>query len=259
MINSFSVNYGLSLSIYTFGFVDPITFNPFNLKSFMFVDVFTSLSTHYRLEDAVSYDLESYISDTTSIGHSELSSDVQSQATIEMLDSQETNITTTVAPVTSTTTTTTAQQALTPNQDTLETAPSNIVQISPPPIPEITALENVTATEDPLQPSPENEFNQWHEEGGEVNITESRNEGDQLRAMTDLESPEQDWQDDESHTSDDNWQDEFSPPMIDMPEFAQRTNEFIPSDDDNVYSMELRELLSRYVFCLRFMFYFIFD
>ncbi|XP_078182633.1 uncharacterized protein LOC144576203 isoform X3 [Carex rostrata] len=204
-----------------------------------------SLSTHYRLEDAVSYDLESYISDTTSIGHSELSSDVQSQATIEMLDSQETNITTTAAPVTSTTTTTTAQQASTPNQDTLETAPSNIVQISPPPIPEITALENVTATEDPLQPSPENEFNQRHEEGGEANITESRNEGDQLRTMTDMESPEQDWQDDESHTSDDNWQDEFSPPMIDMPEFAQRTNEFVPSDDDNVYSMELRELLSR--------------
>lgn len=212
--------------------------------------MFLCLSTHFRLENAGSHDLTSNISDTASIGHSEFSSDVQSQATTEVHDSQETDTTTAT-----TTTSTTMLLALTQIQDTQEAAPSDIVQISTPSVPETTTSENVMATEDPLQPSPQYEFDQQHEEGGEANITELRNEGDQRQAMMDGELQEQDWQDDESHTSDDNWQDEYSPPMIDPPVFAQRTNGFIPPDDDNVYSMELRELLSRYVFCLCFMFY----
>jgi hypothetical protein len=230
----------------------PVTFNPLNLKrnTFMFVDVFISLSTFFRLEHAGAHDLASNASDTASIGHSELSSDIQSQATMEVQDNPETNNTT------ATTTSTTMQQELTENQDTHtpETAPSNIEQISTPPISETTTSDNVLATEDPLQP-PQYEFDQQHEEVGEANITEFTNEGDQRQAMMDMDLQEQDWQDDESHTSDDNWQDEYPPPMIDPPVFAQRTNGFIPPDDDNVYSMELRELLGRYVFSLLFMFY----
>jgi hypothetical protein len=218
----------------------------------LFVDVFINLSTFFRLEHAGSHDLASNTSDTASIGHSELSSGIQSQATMEVQDNQETNNTTaTTTPITLAP----MQQELIQNQVTPETAPSSTAQISTTSIPETMSSENILATEDPLQPPPQYEFDQQHDEVGEANITELTNEGDQRQAVMDMNLQEQDWQDDESHTSDDNWQDEYSPPMIDPPVFAQRTNEFIPPDDDNVYSMELRELLSRYVFCLLFMFY----
>ena len=57
----------------------------------------------------------------------------------------------------------------------------------------------------------------------------------------------EEWQDDdESNDTADNWHDNTSDQPIDHDAaLIRRANTFIPGDDDNVYSTELRELLSR--------------
>lgn len=51
------------------------------------------------------------------------------------------------------------------------------------------------------------------------------------------------WHEDDSHEIIENWENQISdPPREQRP---RRVNRFVPPDDDNVYSMELRELLSR--------------
>ncbi|KAH7690774.1 putative E3 ubiquitin ligase protein [Dioscorea alata] len=56
----------------------------------------------------------------------------------------------------------------------------------------------------------------------------------------------QEWHEADSHASRENWQDGPSISLGDPQAILNRRfNRFIPSDDDNVYSMELRELLSR--------------
>lgn len=55
------------------------------------------------------------------------------------------------------------------------------------------------------------------------------------------------WHDDESHGTVENWQDDYQDSALDTGPIPRTENRFIPPDDDNVYSMELRELLSRYL------------
>ena len=54
------------------------------------------------------------------------------------------------------------------------------------------------------------------------------------------------WHDDESHGTMENWQDDYQDSALDTGPIPRTENRFIPPDDDNVYSIELRELLSRY-------------
>ncbi|AQK55339.1 RING/U-box superfamily protein [Zea mays] len=53
------------------------------------------------------------------------------------------------------------------------------------------------------------------------------------------------WHDNESHGTMENWQDDYQDSALDTGPIPRNENRFIPPDDDNVYSMELRELLSR--------------
>jgi hypothetical protein len=61
-----------------------------------------------------------------------------------------------------------------------------------------------------------------------------------------LQDEADDWHDDESHGTVENWQDDYQDSALDTGPIPRTENRFIPPDDDNVYSMELRELLSRY-------------
>jgi hypothetical protein len=63
-----------------------------------------------------------------------------------------------------------------------------------------------------------------------------------------LQDEHDEWHDDESHGTEENWQDDFQDSALDTGPIPRTENRFIPPDDDNVYSMELRELLSRYVY-----------
>ncbi|CAM0943265.1 unnamed protein product [Alopecurus aequalis] len=60
-----------------------------------------------------------------------------------------------------------------------------------------------------------------------------------------LQDEHDEWHDDESHGTEENWQDDFQDSALDAGRIPRTENRFIPPDDDNVYSMELRELLSR--------------
>ncbi|TKW42361.1 hypothetical protein SEVIR_1G379000v4 [Setaria viridis] len=60
-----------------------------------------------------------------------------------------------------------------------------------------------------------------------------------------LQEEPDDWHDDESHGTVENWQDDYQDSALDTGPIPRTENRFIPPDDDNVYSMELRELLSR--------------
>ncbi|KAJ0966660.1 hypothetical protein J5N97_023577 [Dioscorea zingiberensis] len=59
-----------------------------------------------------------------------------------------------------------------------------------------------------------------------------------------LEAHEE-WHEDESHGTAETWQDPLGDPPRGQRSIPRRVNRFIPPDDENVYSMELRELLSR--------------
>ncbi|KAK3159520.1 hypothetical protein QOZ80_2AG0151100 [Eleusine coracana subsp. coracana] len=60
-----------------------------------------------------------------------------------------------------------------------------------------------------------------------------------------LQEEHDEWHDDESHGTVENWQDDYQDSRLDAGPIPRTENRFIPPDDDNVYSMELRELLSR--------------
>lgn len=70
---------------------------------------------------------------------------------------------------------------------------------------------------------------------------------DDDRGHDHLQEEHDDWHDDESHGTVENWQDDYQDSTLDTGPIPRTENRFIPSDDDNVYSMELRELLSRYL------------
>ncbi|KAJ1281689.1 hypothetical protein BS78_04G325100 [Paspalum vaginatum] len=67
---------------------------------------------------------------------------------------------------------------------------------------------------------------------------------DEDREHDHLQEEHDEWRDDESHGTVENWQDDYQDSTLDTG-IPRTENRFIPPDDDNVYSMELRELLSR--------------
>ncbi|TVU10627.1 hypothetical protein EJB05_44171 [Eragrostis curvula] len=69
---------------------------------------------------------------------------------------------------------------------------------------------------------------------------------DEWQSDDNLPEVNEEWHDDESNDAADNWHgDNFDQPIDNDAALIRRANTFIPGDDDNVYSTELRELLSR--------------
>jgi hypothetical protein len=105
------------------------------------------------------------------------------------------------------------------------------------------------------QPSLDDSLDRWPNETAEDaernwedNAEELHSETmeDDAREHDHLQDEHDEWHDDESHGTE-NWQDDFQDSPLDMGPIPRTENRFIPPDDDNVYSMELRELLSRYI------------
>ncbi|KAL4290380.1 hypothetical protein GQ457_14G022190 [Hibiscus cannabinus] len=100
------------------------------------------------------------------------------------------------------------------------------------------------------------QFNQWREDNAEVmntnwqegSVSEHRqdNPGNENREMSLQEEVQRDWRVDHSQEADDTWSEGPSyPPRSRRSIPVRRLNRFHPPEDDNVYGMELRELLSR--------------
>jgi len=81
--------------------------------------------------------------------------------------------------------------------------------------------------------------------GGNAEDLHSETVDDDDREHDHLQEEHDDWHDDESHGTVENWQDDYQDSTLDTGPIPRTENRFIPPDDDNVYSMELRELLSR--------------
>ncbi|KAF0934607.1 hypothetical protein E2562_025691 [Oryza meyeriana var. granulata] len=103
------------------------------------------------------------------------------------------------------------------------------------------------------QPSLDDSLDRWPNETAEDaernwedNAEELHSETmqDDVREHDHLQDEHDEWHDDESHGTE-NWQEDYQDSPLDMGPIPRTENRFIPPDDDNVYSMELRELLSR--------------
>ncbi|XP_074573117.1 uncharacterized protein LOC141829525 [Curcuma longa] len=106
------------------------------------------------------------------------------------------------------------------------------------------------------EPGTEVGLSQWHaEDGGDFDenwqenlvqdwVHETPENGDE--GDNHLPEAQEGWQEDESRVTEGTWQDEQSDVLNDSRASPnRRVDRFIPPDDENVYSMELRELLSR--------------
>lgn len=104
------------------------------------------------------------------------------------------------------------------------------------------------------QQSTEGGLSEWHDEAEEESDSNWHENTDQdwfhrtPEDATDGNLPERDdWHDNDSQVTVENWLDEPSLPsrnQFDIP-INRVNNRFVQSDDENVYSIELRELLSR--------------
>ncbi|KAL5208189.1 hypothetical protein ABZP36_032624 [Zizania latifolia] len=103
------------------------------------------------------------------------------------------------------------------------------------------------------QPSLEGSLDRWPNGTAEVADRNWEDNAEELQSETleddgrehdNLQDENDEWHDDDSHGTE-NWQDDYQDSTLDMGPIPRTENRFIPPDDDNVYSMELRELLSR--------------
>jgi len=111
------------------------------------------------------------------------------------------------------------------------------------------------------QQSTEAGFSDWHDEtgGGSDGNWQENIEQDWSGEIPEDEDGDDnhlpgvpEWHENDSHETLENWEEEPpEPPRVQHSIPTRRVNRFIPPDDDNVYSMELRELLSRWLFILK--------
>ncbi|KAG8060833.1 hypothetical protein GUJ93_ZPchr0002g23170 [Zizania palustris] len=103
------------------------------------------------------------------------------------------------------------------------------------------------------QPSLEGSLDRWPNGTAEVADRNRVDNAEELQSETlevdgrdddNLQDENDEWHDDDSHGTE-NWQDDYQDSTLGMGPIPITENRFIPPDDDNVYSMELRELLSR--------------
>lgn len=89
----------------------------------------------------------------------------------------------------------------------------------------------------------ENSDRNWEDNAEELH---SEIVEDDDRENENLQDEHDAWHDDESHVTEENWQDDFQDSALDTGPIPRTENSFNLRDEANLHNMELRELLSRY-------------
>lgn len=91
----------------------------------------------------------------------------------------------------------------------------------------------------------ENSDRNWEDNAEELH---SEIVEDDDRENENLQDEHDAWHDDESHGTEENWQDDFHDAALDTGPIPRIENSFNLRDEANLHNMELRELLSRYFY-----------